>query len=133
MELMTLHRLEQRLENERQRYVRQQEREELLSRRMQRTRQNIENLEYALQSLERIISLHRRHRVIPHAEIDSFFDRASAVYERLHARLHLNLSYSFFCYIISTRYLFESRVRLPNRRFLGFTTVFSYFKKKRGS
>jgi molecular chaperone GrpE (heat shock protein) len=60
MELMTLHRLEQRLENERQRYVRQQEREELLSRRMQRTRQNIENLEYALQSLERIISLHRR-------------------------------------------------------------------------
>lgn len=95
MELMTLHRLKQRLENERQRYARQQEREELLSRRMQRTRQNIENLEYALQSLERIISLHRRHRVIPHAEIDSFFDRASAVYDRLQARLHLNLSYSF--------------------------------------
>ena len=103
MELMTLHRLEQRLENERQRYVRQQEREELLLRRMQRTRQNIENLEYALKSQERII------------------------------RLHLNLSYSFFCYIISTRYLFESRVHLPNRRFLSFATVFSYFKKKRGS
>ena len=133
MELMTLHRLAQRLENEKQRYVRQQEREELLLRRMQRTRQNIENLEYALQSLERIIRLHRRHRIIPHAEVDSFFDGASAVYDRLQARLHLNLSYSFFCYIISTRYLFESRVHLANRRFLSFATVFSYFKKKRGS
>jgi len=132
MELMTLLLLEQRLERAKQRYFRQQEREELLQCRMQRTREEIEHLEYAMQYLERIIRLHRRHRIIPHAEIKDFFIRASTFYDRLQSRLHLNLNYSFFCYILSTRYLFESRLHLPNRRFISPATVLSYFKKQRG-
>lgn len=132
MELMTLHQLEQRLERAKQRYARQQEREELLQCRMQRTREEIEHLEYALQYQKRIIRQHRRHRVIPYTEIGSFFTHASIIYDRLQARLHLNLNYSFFCYIISTRYLFESRKRISNHRFLSPATVVSYFKKERG-
>lgn len=129
---MTLPLLRQRLERTQLRYARQQEREELLLCRMQRTREEIEHLEYALQYQHRIIQLHRRHRIIPHAEIENFFVRASTFYDRLQSRLHLNLNYSFFCYILSTRYLFESRLHLPNRRFLSSATVLSYFKKERG-
>ncbi|WP_044269257.1 hypothetical protein [Bacteroides timonensis] len=132
MNLITKKTLEERLERTRQRYARQQERLEMLQRSMQNNEENIIQMEYALEMMERVCKQHRRHRVISNAEVEEFFIHASNVYDRLQHRLHMHLNYTYFCCVISSRYLFESRLHTPNRRFISPATVLSYFKRERG-
>ncbi len=132
MKLRTKQDLEQCLELTKQRYERQKIRLELLLQRMQNNRDNMEQIEYALMMIERVSTQHRRHKIIPHAEIQDFMAHASLVYDRLQSRLHKHLNYNYFCSVICCRYLLESRLHIPNRRFLNCNCVFSYFKKERG-
>lgn len=133
MNLMTKKLLEERLERIKHRYARQQERLETLRCSMQNNEENIRQIEYVLNTMERVRKQRRRHRIIPRAEVEEFFMYASRVYDRIQHRLHIqHLNYTYFCYVICTRYLFESCFHIPNRRFITPATVISYFKKERG-
>lgn len=124
--------LKQRLERTRQRYVRQQERLEVLQAGMQKNRENIEQMEYALQMIERFEKEHRKPRVIRYDDVKDFFIYASSVYDSLQCRLHVHLNYHYFCSILYLRYMFEGRARAGQRRYLSFISVLSYFKRERG-
>ena len=133
MKFVTKKQLEERLERARQRYACQQERLETLLLSMQNNEDNIRQMEYVLNMIDRIGKQHRRHRIIPRVEVEEFFIYASRVYDRLQHHLHLHhLNYTYFCTVISSRYLFESRLHPPNHRFISPATVISYFKKERG-
>ena len=129
MNLMTKTLLEERLERTKQRYARQQERMENLLCSMQNNAENIRQIEYVLAMMERVRKQRRRHRIVSRTEVKEFFVYASRVYHRMHIQ-HLN--YTYFCYVICSRYLFESCLHIPNRRFVSPATVISYFKKERG-
>lgn len=133
MKFVTRKQLEERLERTRQRYVRQQERLENLQSSMRNNEENIRQMEYALNMIEHVGKQHRRHRIIPREKVQEFFIHASRVYDRIQHRLHIShLNYTYFCIVISSRYLFESRLHTPNHRFISPATVISYFKKERG-
>lgn len=133
MKFVIKEQLEERLERTRQRYARQQERLEILQSSMRNNEENIRQMEYALNMIDRVSKQRRRHRVIPRAEVQEFFIYASRVYDRIQRRLRLShLNYTYFCIVISSRYLFESRLQTPNHRFISPLTVISYFKRERG-
>lgn len=115
-----------------QRFSRQQERLETLLNSMLKNLENIEQMEYALDMLERFCNEKREPRVIPRSEVKDFFAYASYVYDRLQSRWHIHLNYYYFCCMLCTRYLFERRSGTGERRFLGFISVLSYFKRERG-
>ena len=121
---MTEEELRQRLERTRQRYERQEIRLDALLQSMQNNRDKMEQIEYALAMM--------RPRIVHYAEIRDFIAYASRLYDRLQSRLHRHLNYAYFCSVICSRYLFESRFHVRDRRFLNFTTILSYFKQERG-
>ena len=133
MNLMTKKLLEERLERTKQRYARQQERMENLLCSMHNNAENIRQIEYVLAMMERVRKQRRRHRIVSRTEVKEFFMYASRVYDRIQHRMHIqHLNYTYFCYVICSRYLFESCLHIPNRRFVSPATVNSYFKKERG-
>lgn len=133
MNLMTKKLLEERLERTKQRYARQQERMENLLCSMQNNAENIRQIEYVLVMMEHVRKQRRRHRIISRTEVKEFFIYASRAYDRIQHRMHIqHLNYTYFCYVICSRYLFESCLHIPNRRFVSPATVISYFKKERG-
>ncbi len=71
--------MEERLERARQRYACQQERLETLLLSMQNNEDNIRQMEYVLNMIDRIGKQHRRHRIIPRVEVEEFFIYASRV------------------------------------------------------
>lgn len=129
---MTEQYLEQCLERTRQRYERQEIRLEFLQQAMQNNRDKMEQIEYALAMMKRVGTQRRKPRIIPYAGIRDFIAYTSRLYDRLQLRLHRHLNYTYFCSVICSRYLFESRSRICSRRFLNPTTILSYFKQERG-
>lgn len=121
-----------RLERKRQRHARQQERLEVLLASMEKNWEDIEQMEYALQMIERFEKEHRKPRVIRYDDVKDFFIYASSVYDSLQCRLHVHLNYHYFCSMLYVRYMFEGRTRAGQRRYLSFISVFSYFKRERG-
>ena len=90
MKFVIKEQLEERLERTRQRYARQQERLEILQSSMRNNEENIRQMEYALNMIDRVGKQRRRHRVIPRAEVQEFFIYASRVYDRIQRRLRLS-------------------------------------------
>lgn len=99
---------------------------------MQNNRDKMEQIEYALAMMGRAGTQRLRPRIVHYAEIRNFIAYASRLYDRLQSRLHRHLNYAYFCSVICSRYLFESRFHIRDRRFLNFTTILSYFKQERG-
>lgn len=129
---MTEEELRQRLERTRQRYERQEIRLDALLQSMQNNRDKMEQIEYALAMMERAGTQRLHPRIVHYAEIRNFIAYASRLYDRLQSRLHRHLNYAYFCSVICSRYLFESRFHIRDRHFLNFTTILSYFKQERG-
>lgn len=129
---MTEEELRQRLACTRQRYERQEIRLDALLQSMRNNRDKMEQIEYALAMKEHAGARRLHPRVIRYAEIRDFIAYASRLYDRLQSRLHRHLNYAYFCSVICSRYLFESRFHVRDRRFLNFTTILSYFKQERG-
>lgn len=100
---------------------------------MQNNAENIRQIEYVLAMMERVRKQRRRHRIVSRTEVKEFFMYASRIYDRIQHRMHIqHLNYTYVCYVICSRYLFESCLHIPNRRFVSPATVISYFKKERG-
>ena len=89
---------------------------------MQNNAENIRQIEYVLVMMEHVRKQRRRHRIVSRTEVKEFFMYAFRVYDRIQHRMHIqHLNYTYVCYVICSRYLFESPA-----------TVNSYFKKERG-
>ena len=100
---------------------------------MQNNAENIRQIEYVLVMMEHVRKQRRRHRIVSRTEVKEFFMYAFRVYDRIQHRMHIqHLNYTYVCYVICSRYLFESCLHIPNRRFVSPATVNSYFKKERG-
>ena len=74
--------------------------------------------------MEHVRKQRRRHRIVSRTEVKEFFMYAFRVYDRIQHRMHIHH--------LNSRYLFESCLHIPNRRFVSPATVNSYFKKERG-
>ena len=100
---------------------------------MQNNAENIRQIEYVLVMMEHVRKQRRRHRIVSRTEVKEFFMYAFRVYDRIQHRMHIqHLNYTYVCYVICSRYLFESCLHIPNRRFVSPATVNSYFKNGEG-
>lgn len=130
---MTTEDVRAKIAQKKEQHAKQQARKEKLEQTMQNTSQDIEQLEHTLAQLElaETSPTRRKPRFIPRDGISSFFSHASRVFDRLQHRLRRTLNYTWFCLVLCSRYVMESRCKNPRRRYLTPATVLGYFKRER--
>lgn len=121
-----------RLEEKKEQYNRQVERAEEIALSMQKTNDEMNQLKYTLEVMERIEKADRKRRVIRHEDIRKFMADIKEEYDYLLRRFHLPLTYQLACEVIYARYLIESRTRTPGHEYLSYETILTYFKQERG-
>lgn len=121
-----------RLSQKQELLSKQEAREECMQRKMQNTKDDIEQLSYTLHELEKAQKAKDTRRVIPHDEILRFFTRFCHLFDDLQHRYHKSLKYWLTSLLIYTRYRFRSRTRTPGHEFLRPATILTYFKYERG-
>ena len=103
--------IKDRLQRKRKQYIHQGEKIEQMKWTMQKTSEEIEQLEYVLSEMEHISDTHREPRVIPNDKVGDVFAYLCRVFEFLQHRL---------------------RSHTPGREYLSFATILTYFKRERG-
>lgn len=124
--------IKKRLSQKQELLSKQEEQEERMQRKMQNTKDDIEQLSYTLHELEKAQRAKDTRRVIPHDEILRFFTRFCHLFDYLQHRYHKSLKYWQTSLLIYTRYRFRSRTRTPGHEFLRPATILTYFKYERG-
>ena len=124
--------IKKRLSQKQELLSKQEEREERMQRKMQNTKDDIEQLAYTLHELEKAQEAKDTRRIIPRDKILSFFTRFCRLYDNLQHRYHKNFKYWLTCLVIYTRYRFRSRMLAPDHEFLRPATILTYFKYERG-
>ena len=95
-------------------------RQERLNRTMQNTKDDIDQLIYALHELEEAEKGNHKRHTIPYNEVFSFFTRICRLFD-----------YRLTCLVIHAHYRFRSRTRAPGREYLSPGTILTYFKHER--
>ena len=100
---------------------------------MQKTEEEIEQLEYVLNEIEHIERSKREPRVIPNdQDKECTLHLFCREFDYLQHRLKLFFKYKLVCEVIFARYQFRSRSHVPGREYLSYATVLTYFKRERG-
>lgn len=116
------------LEKKRERLSKQQVRKEKLEQTMTNTLNDIEQLEYTLQQMERAEKIPPKE--IPSEKTLSFFTSVIRVYEYIQHHSHRCLNYVWFCLVVKSRYNIESHIHASGRRILSSCTILNYFKRE---
>ena len=85
--------IKKRLSQKQELLSKQEAREECMQRKMQNTKDDIEQLSYTLHELEKAQKAKDTRRVIPHDEILRFFTRFCHLFDDLQHRYHKSLKY----------------------------------------
>ena len=102
--------------------------QERLNRTMQNTKDDIDQLIYALHELEEAEKGNHKRHTIPYNEVFSFFTRICRLFDYLQHRCHKYFNYRLTCLVIHAHYRFRSRTRAPGREYLSPGTILTYFK-----
>lgn len=116
------------LEKKKERLAKQQLRRAKLEQTMTNTQNDIEQLEYTLQQMERAEAVPPK-RISGHQAL-SFFERAVGIYQYFQHHFHRTLNYSWFCLAIGARYAVESHRHTSAQRILSPCTILNYFKRE---
>lgn len=123
--------IQKHLQQKKEQYQRQEEKVEEMKCTMQHTEDEIKQLEYALEEVERMETAACKPKVVAHDKIKECFAFLSRFFDFLCRRLNLFVHYELACEIIFARYRFRSRSRTPGKEYLSFATILTYFKNER--
>lgn len=120
--------IKERLKHKQKQLSMQAIRQERLNRTMQNTKDDIDQLIYALHELEEAEKGNHKRHTIPYNEVFSFFTRICRLFDYLQHRCHKYFNYRLTCLVIHAHYRFRSRTRAPGREYLSPGTILTYFK-----
>ncbi|WP_175629481.1 hypothetical protein [Bacteroides acidifaciens] len=121
-----------RLQHKREQYMHQKEKSEQMKCTIQKTEEEIEQLEYILDKMEHIEETNREPQIIPNDKVGETFAHLCQMFDYIQHRYKLFFKYSLACEVVCARYKFRSRSHIPGREYLSSATVLTYFKRERG-
>ncbi len=121
-----------RLQHKREQYTHQKEKSEQMKCTIQKTEEEIEQLEYILDKMEHIEETNREPQIIPNDKVGETFAHLCQMFDYIQHRYKLFFKYSLACEMVCARYKFRSRSHIPGREYLSSATVLTYFKRERG-